>query len=403
MTDSLDNTIRDTKIINNRPAIVLVLGVLFGFCLSNISSDLFIIAIALALIVATVLLWRNYSKASLFCLFALLMLCRVYFFQNIVIDFDSSSVFSWTRSLRESLEGNVDSLYGNYSGIVKGLLLGEKHEIPRWLYQIYINNGIIHLFAVSGLHISILCGAILRVLRGTSRWLKASVLVAFLLLYIIITDFSPSTIRAAIMILVVMSAKLARRKSDYLSAFCIALTVTVLIFPDSVSSAGFLLSYGAMYGIFMLAPPISDLLGIKHKGLNNLLASGIAVNVTLLPWFAAFFGEVSATAILATLLIMPIASLLIVFSMLSVVVFFISPAVAFVVAYVPKGMIYAINWLMQLIDVGTLSIKSPNIASITLWFIGIFFLSPYYLPNRKKLPYVGLVLMGLSILMWIVF
>lgn len=387
--------------VNNRPAIPLALGALVGVCISSVLQGWACIIALVALIIASAVFWGKAPSVFVFTAALGVVLIRVYLSRYIAFDPKSSSILNKISEIRASLEHNCDQIYGYKASVVKGLLLGDKYEIPKWLFEIYSNNGIVHLFAVSGLHISILSGAILSALRGTARWFRSVALGLFLILYIALTNFSPSAIRASIMIVIVLSSRLTERRADYLSAFCIAIFITLLIFPDSVGTASFLLSYGAMYGLLMLTEPVKKLIPMPFKRIQGLIASGIAVNLTLLPWFAAFFGSVSATAIPATLIIMPLASVLIIFSFLSVLVYYISPGLAMIIAYVPKGMIYCINWVMELINVGSLSVPAPSIYSMAFWFMGIFLLSPYYLPNRSKPPYLGLTFIAVSVILWI--
>lgn len=401
MSDISEQLYIELPLMHKRPAISIALGTLIGIVIAMQMPEYIVVPLILLCGLTFVFLRKKSMFVAFAFLFAMLAIGRVYFFENVHWDIYSSKVFSLTRELRAAMDANIDMLFPTNAAIVKGLLLGDKYEIPNWLYEMYTNHGVAHLFAVSGLHISILSGAVLKILRGAAKWLRSIILAIFLLTYVCLTGFSPSTIRASIMIAAILSARLIQGRRDYLSAFCISLSITLLLFPSSLLTASFLLSYGAMYGLLMLSDPISKLIRLPFKKVSSLLCGGIAVNFTLLPWFAYFFGNISATALPATLIILPFASVLIVSAMISVIVCFFSPTIASVIANIPRGMVYCINELLRFVDVGTLPVKAPNLASMALWFIGIFFLSPYYLPNSKKPPYLGLGLIAAASILWI--
>ncbi|MDO4542943.1 MAG: ComEC/Rec2 family competence protein [Clostridia bacterium] len=393
--------LQKSPLFHKRLSLFMAVGTLIGVCAAAVESDVFSI-VAMALCAAGFVLFSSrYLHLSLMCLLALLMIGLQYALGGRSFDFENSSLYGWTLGLREGMEAKIDLLFDDYNGLIKGLLLGDKYGISQELYSVYVNNGVAHLFAVSGLHISILSGFVLRLFRPVAQWLRATVLVAFLAIYVCLTGLSPSAMRAAVMLLVILSAKLVKGRPDYLSAFSIAMTVVLFVSPSAIQRSSFLLSFGCVYGILMLSDPLKKFLRMPKGMVSSLLITGVVVNFAVLPWSAKFFGGISLTAIPISILVLPLSSILIISSFVAVVVSYIFQPLAAVIAYLPKGLLFCINHLLNWANVGLFSLKAPNDISTALWFVSIFFLSKYYLPNRTKFPIIGVLLLAASILLWI--
>ncbi|MDO4564859.1 MAG: ComEC/Rec2 family competence protein [Clostridia bacterium] len=393
--------IEEYRLINRRPALWAALGTLAGVCLSMLLSHTAMGVAAAAFGLGFLLLRERADGFSTAFFFMMLSLGSRFAFANIELGFEDSAFMRFIAGLRFDIEDAVYELFGNDAGIVKGLLLGDRYDMTAEIYEIYVNNGVAHLFAVSGLHVTILSAVVLRIFRFVKRWLRYLLVAAFLLVYVCLTGLSPSATRAAVMLLVVLLAKALEKRPDHLSAFCIALTVVLLLFPSSITRLSFLLSFGCIYGLLTFEPRLKSWLHLPDNKAFDLLVSGLAVNLAILPWCAYFFSGVSYTAVPITILILPLSSILIVSSFVAVLLQFALPWLAGVVALIPKGMIVCINFLLKTADIGLMPIKPPHLTAAALWFVGLFFLSPYYLPGRERIPYEGIIITALSAALWV--
>ena len=158
------------------------------------------------------------------------------------------NMFLLKQKMRESLL----SLYPKEkAGVLSAMLLGDKDLLEEEIKELYQKNGISHILAISGLHISMLCMGLFRLLRsiGSSVKLSTSITILFLSFYICYTGGSTSSLRAGIMCIVLLGAKLVRRNYDLLSALALASILVTAIRPTEITSAGFLLSFGAVIGV----------------------------------------------------------------------------------------------------------------------------------------------------------
>lgn len=147
------------------------------------------------------------------------------------------------------------------------MLLADKSTLGEEDRLLYQKNGISHLLAISGLHISLIGIALYRLLRKLgATFLEAGILSgAALLFYGLMTGFGVSTFRAVSMFLVMVVADIAGRAYDMASAMALAALLIVWREPLQVWQAGFLLSFGAVFGICAVYPALEKVLPVRRK------------------------------------------------------------------------------------------------------------------------------------------
>lgn len=145
-------------------------------------------------------------------------------------------------------------------GIFRAAILGDKDKMEQEIKDLYQKNGIAHLLAISGLHLSLIGAGLHRILRrcglgyGLSGLLAAAVIVS----YGILTGASGSALRAVIMLAVSFLAAFLGRTYDLLSALSFALLLLSGASPFSITQSGFQLSFGAVLGIGILGKALEN-------------------------------------------------------------------------------------------------------------------------------------------------
>ncbi len=138
--------------------------------------------------------------------------------------------------------------------VVSALTLGEKSRIDREQKENFIQAGVMHIMAVSGLHAVILSMFVLNLLFFLKRKfniLRIITAVIFLWLFAFVTGLTPSVLRATIMFSFVQAGNLMHRKPNGINSVLASAFVLILIRPSVIFDAGFLLSYAAV--IFIIA------------------------------------------------------------------------------------------------------------------------------------------------------
>ena len=137
------------------------------------------------------------------------------------------------------------------SSVFLGLMLGDKSNIDEELQENFVNAGMAHILAVSGLHISYVIFGLNFIFRSLIGRSKTYILgICILVLYMFITNFSPSITRAGIMGIIMLFSKLVYRKNDFCTSISISLFFCLIYNPFLIQNLGLQLSYGGVCGIY---------------------------------------------------------------------------------------------------------------------------------------------------------
>jgi competence protein ComEC len=224
-------------------------------------------------------------------------------------------------------------------------------------------TGLAHLIAVSGSHLAVIAVMLAWALERTSarRWFKTLLLVAFLAVYVVLTGFQPSAIRAAIMASVGALSFAAKRRRHTPSLLCAAALAMLVIDPANTFDVGYWLSVFAVLGISLFYPLARSLLSIKKWFYDNYVAQPAALTIVAqaatLPLSAAFFGMLSLVSPLANLLAAPFATIIVGGGIFALMLnqFYDPLAMLLIqaVCAVADAMIMLVNWLASLPVVAT--------------------------------------------------
>lgn len=192
------------------------------------------------------------------------------------------------------------------SAVFQAIVLGDKTGLEPELKLQYQMAGIIHILAISGLHISILGVGFYELLKktGFGIWPAGIVSFVFMLQYGMVTGGSVSTMRAVIMFLISVGAKMLGRIYDMPTALGAAAIVILVQSPDYLLDGGFWLSFGAVAGIGAVSPAFLGMFCPKIRLLNAFLSS-VAVWFATLPIMLWFYGEASVAGVFLNLLVLP--------------------------------------------------------------------------------------------------
>lgn len=207
---------------------------------------------------------------------------------------------SWKQCLLEQL--------GEENGsVLAAMLLGEKSEMDKDTKELYQKNGISHVLAISGLHISFIGLGIYGLFRrmGASYPIAGILAVSLLTVYVFMIGFSVSVMRAYVMLLFRIGADISGRVYDMLTALMMSAALAIMYQPLYLTDAAFLLSYGAVLGILFVLPAIKSVLPPIPKTLEGCLAS-MAINICLFPIQLWFYFEFPVYSILFNIILIPL-------------------------------------------------------------------------------------------------
>lgn len=203
------------------------------------------------------------------------------------------------------------------ASVMKMMLLGEKKAADKEIKELYQRNGMAHVLAISGLHISLLGMSLFRVLRKTGLpiWIAAGVPAFLMVMYGIMTGFSVSALRAVCMFMIHMTAKLFGRTYDLITAAFLSAVLIVINQPLYLWDSSFLFSFGCIFAIGFLVPALTTEKKkerpVKQPGkVLTAFLSGGAITMAGLPLQLYFFYQTPLYATFLNLLVIPLMSLL---------------------------------------------------------------------------------------------
>ncbi len=234
-----------------------------------------------------------------------------------------SPVKRFIFNVRENLNNSlITSLPEPQCSLSQALTLGIRTHVPYSLKKEFRTTGTYHLMAISGLHLSIICGTLLSLLTfllGRKR--PTYLILTFILLwfYVLISGMRPPIMRASIMASMILLAHYLGRPAGGLGLLSLAAAVMVGVRPQLLWDVSFLLSFSAMVGIITLSPYFQRggeklvKSAIKEEGLslsianqaNMSLALSLGAVLATFPLIAYYFDIVSPISPIATLFALP--------------------------------------------------------------------------------------------------
>ena len=196
--------------------------------------------------------------------------------------------------------------------IMKAMLFGNKKEMDEETRELYQKNGIAHILAISGLHISLLGMSVYKVLLHLPfpKWCRLFISGSFLVLYCFMVGMSASAFRALVMFSFFLLSKLLKRSYDMITAMAFSALVWLLLYPGYLFDCGFQLSYAAIAGIGIVLPVltgIADSVKIKwFRKFITLFLPSLSVNLMTAPILIYHYHELSFFSIALNLIVIPL-------------------------------------------------------------------------------------------------
>ncbi|MEZ4800136.1 MAG: ComEC/Rec2 family competence protein [Flavobacteriales bacterium] len=208
-------------------------------------------------------------------------------------------------------------------GVIEALIWGKKDELDKDLLKEFSDAGVVHILAVSGLHVGLVYVVISYIVfsffkANRGRWPRFIFTTVGLWTYAILTGMSPSVMRASAMFTCLIIVEQFHQSKDNYNILSASAVLLIVLDPSVITETGFHLSYLAVLGIMTMQKPIEGLLFIKNKWLKKLWALtsvSIAAQLSTLPIILYLFHQFPNYFIISNLIIIPIATLVLYFGL----------------------------------------------------------------------------------------
>lgn len=225
------------------------------------------------------------------------------------------SFLTWADEVRTSIQSSLrlSGFSGDELAVMEALFLGKRQDISVELSEDYSRAGVIHILAVSGLHIGILLGIIHLLLKPLNRLRNGKIFrvilsVLFLWFFALVAGLSASVIRSVTMFSLVALGLLINRQNAVEYSVILSMFLLLIVRPIFLFEVGFQLSYAAVFGIIWLKPLMDELWKPRYKLIDfywQLTKVSIAAQLGVLPLSLFYFNQFPALFIFSNLIIVP--------------------------------------------------------------------------------------------------
>ena len=311
---------------------------------------------------------------------------------NLKVINNKTSIFSLTNKLANEIESRIGKFIENKEivSICKGIILGNTEEIEENIKENFRISNISHILAVSGLHVTYIITGINIVLKNLIGKNKTNIIIILvLIIYMFITGFTPSIVRAGIMGILISVSHLIYRKNDTWNSMAISLLILLIYNPYYILNIGLQLSYLGTIGILIFNKNINKAFeqiritkkNIKIKTNKRLikiieyvketLSITLSAQIMIFPIMIYHFNILGIyffiTNLLVSIIIGPIIILTVIIIIMSYINIFISKAISII-------LVILVNILIQISNISKLPfsklyVPTPSTNLIITYYI----------------------------------
>ena len=276
--------------------------------------------------------------------------------------------------LKGKINERIDKItYANE--YLKIFILGDTSSLDEETSKSYQQNGVSHLFSISGMHISLFAAIILYVMKRISynNYYNYSIVISFLIFYSLLVGSSPSVIRSLTMYILFAINKLFNLKIKNLDIMCFVLTIMLIINPYYLYNISFQYSYLISFSLVLFSYKLKN---IKNKIMKSLYTSFISFLVSF-PICIYNFYQVNVFSIILNIFLIPFVSIII--FPLSLVCFII-PKLS-VILNIFTSILQFISLTIDKYKIGQIVFSKPSIIIVLIYYILIYL----FIYNKKNI------------------
>lgn len=299
------------------------------------------------------------------------------------------------------------------TAFAKALLLGERGGLTSTTKDAFARAGIIHILAVSGLHVGfllILLTSFFQFIRLKNPW-RVFVIIICLAFYVALTGFKVPVVRAGIMAVFLLGDSLLQRPGSSLNSMALAAFILLIIQPLHLFQAGFQLSFSAVCGILLAYHKFENcarrwLLKSEEKNSIHLYAVSLflvscSAQLATLPLTAYYFGRIPILALFVNLVALPLAGLMVAMGFIALLFSSIIWPIGMMfgqVMWIGAKLLFFISDTTSSISFSSIAVKQPGLVAIVCYYLTIaLFLFRYHRIFKKTAIYSILLLLNYKV------
>ena len=305
-------------------------------------------------------------------------------------------------------------------GMMVGMLFGDCSFISEETYEAFQKNGIAHILSVSGIHVGIVYLYINKLLGNRKTNIFYLVTAAMLIFYAALSEFSPSVIRAVVMISIHMFSKVTYRRYDFTCCIATSAIAMLLYNPFYLFNTGFQLSYMAVFCLASMIPWAERKINfLEERGKSEILililryvAPLLVIQIGMAPMTAYLFNYFSIASFFMNPPIIAISGIIIPLGISLIPLSYLGGFIFGVGAQAAELLTNAMIWFNDVFflpGIGFFNMVSPSIFIISIFYGFLFYISSeffrilYQRKRWKRIAGICSAILILSLLTTIVF
>ena len=306
-----------------------------------------------------------------------------------------SPILITINNIKEKMIDNANrNMPKRTANLLLGILIGERDNIQEDIIESFRTANLSHILAVSGAHTSyIILGITYLISKSkTPKRIGYIITIINLLIFIIITGASYSVVRACIMAIVVIGAKICYRKENFFTSICISLIIILIQNPFAINDIGLKLSFMGTAGIVIFNKSITNFfikLKIKQK-IAEALSVTFSAQLMIMPITILNFNTISLTFFISNILASPLLGIIIIFGFISIFISSILNPISkilFLILHIFLELLILVSKVTEKIPGSSILVKTPNILFAIVYYILILFFNYFFVikqnPTRR--------------------
>ena len=303
------------------------------------------------------------------------------------------------QKIRNHLQQNITGK--QEKAVAAALLIGYKQDIDSDLMKAYSNTGVIHVIAISGLHLGLIYGLLIGIFSWMpvsiiKKWTAPPIMLLVLWGFALLTGAGPSIVRAAVMFSFIIMASIVKQNSSILNALAASAFFLLLLHPFYLWDIGFQLSYAAVLSIVLYQKNIFDSIYFKYKWMQacwQLNAVTLSAQVLTLPLVVYHFHQFPNYFLFSNFIVVPLSSIIL-YGCLLILPFGSFAYFGKALSVATSWLISSMNWIIQKMNAlpfATTNNLEINTAEVLLFFIIIVCFTLFIQTQKNKWCYSSLI------------
>ena len=287
------------------------------------------------------------------------------------------------------------------AGLAEALLVGYKDDLDKALVQSYSNTGVVHIIAISGMHLGLIYWLLNILLhpfrkRKQTSWAVPLLIISGLWLFSLLAGGGPSILRSAVMFTCIVIGESAERKTFIYNSLAASAFILLCINPFWLWDAGFQLSYTAVLSIVIFMKPVYNWFYFKNKIIDTtwkLMSVTLAAQVLTTPVSIYHFHQFPVYFLITNLLAVPLSSLVVLLEIVLCAIAFI-PVLAKPAGILLHGLIYTMNSFIEHMESLPFSVWNSlqvNMLQLLLLYAVVITMACWLMKKSKTALFTSLV------------